>query len=112
LQTTAEHTVGLVPVAKGAEKTMPVLQYEMIANHPYIYTQADVLFETYAEHKHIPADDRPEERTKFFTKDQPCLRASALGKRYGWVSIVTQTGKLRSSPEKPQSMSSLPMTHS
>ncbi len=73
-----------VPVPKGQKKTMPVLQYEMIANHPYRYTQEDILFETYADYKEIPAAERPAEREKFFAKGQPCLRASALGKLYGW----------------------------
>src|SRR5262249_31017371 len=73
-----------VPAPKGGKQTIPVLQYEMIANHPYQYTQEDVLFETYADYNHVPAHNRPTERQKFFSRDQPCLRASSLGKRYGW----------------------------
>jgi uncharacterized protein DUF6157 len=49
-----------------------------------VYTQEDVLFETHAEHKGIPQADRPGERERFLAKDQPCLRSSPLGKRYGW----------------------------
>ena len=66
----------------------------MIANHPYRYTQEDVLFETYADHKEIPKANRPAERTKFFAKDQACLRASALGKRYGWGLHHDEHGKV------------------
>ncbi len=73
-----------VPQPRGTEKTIPVLQYEMMANNPYKYTQEDILFETYAEHKKIPAAKRQEERKKFFAKGQPCLRSSALAKHYGW----------------------------
>lgn len=75
---------GEVPEAKGGKRTVPVIQYELIALHPYRYTQEDVLFESHAEHKGIPEGDRPAERERFFAKPQVCLRASALGKRYGW----------------------------
>jgi hypothetical protein len=44
-----------VPALKGGKKTIPVLQYELIAMHPYQYTQEEVLFETYAEHNQIHA---------------------------------------------------------
>src|SRR5215469_8770192 len=76
--------IASVPESKGGEKTIPVLQYEMIAYHPYQYTQEDVLFETYAENKRIPLANRSMERQRFFSKGQPCLRSSSLGKRYGW----------------------------
>jgi hypothetical protein len=76
--------IAAAPEPKGGKKTMPVLQYDMIAQHPYAYTQEDVLFETYADHQGIPAADRPAERERYFAKGQPCLRASSLGKVYGW----------------------------
>jgi uncharacterized protein DUF6157 len=66
----------------------------MIAYHPYQYTQEDILFETYAEYNLIPVADRPAERQKFFAKGQPCLRASALGKRYGWGIHSDASGKV------------------
>jgi hypothetical protein len=34
------------------------------------------------------------EREKFFAKDQPCLRSSALGKRYGWGIHSDADGKV------------------
>ena len=33
-----------VPPPRNGAKTIPLLQYEMIANHPYDYVQEDVLF--------------------------------------------------------------------
>jgi uncharacterized protein DUF6157 len=83
-----------VPASKGGKKTIPVLQYEMIANHPYKYTQEDVLFETYAEYNEIPLANWPMERHKFFSKGQPCLRSSSLGKRYGWGIHSDTNGKV------------------
>ena len=85
--------VAAAPTYTGA-KTMPVLQYEMIAGHPYRYTQEDVLFEAHAEHKGIPQAQRGAARTGFFSKGQPCLRASALGKRYGWGIHCDDQGRV------------------
>jgi hypothetical protein len=83
-----------IPALKGGKKTIPVLQYEMIVGHPYQYTQEDVLFETYAEYNRIEAEHRPTERQRFFAREQPCLRASALGKRYGWGIHSDANGKV------------------
>lgn len=77
-------SAAVVPELKGDKKTLALLQYEMIAAQPYRYTSEDVIFLSHAEHKGIPEADRPAEREKFFSKGQACLRASALGKRYGW----------------------------
>jgi hypothetical protein len=84
----------LVPQPKGQKKTVPVLQYEMIAGQPYRYTQEDVLFEVYVAYNDIPAAERPAERERFFTKGQPCLRSSALGKLYGWGIHGDANGKV------------------
>ncbi len=82
------------PKQKANEKTIPFLQYEMIANHPYEYTQEDILFEVYAIRNQIPKNKKSEEREKFFSKSQACLRASSLGKRYGWGIHNDENGKL------------------
>ena len=93
----------VVPEEKGAKKTMAQLQYEMIALNPYRYTQEDVLFETYADYNGIPTESRPLEREKFFSKGQPCLRASALGKRYGWGVHSDAEGRVALYPiESPE----------
>ncbi|VXC36822.1 DUF6157 family protein [Pseudoclavibacter sp. 8L] len=68
--------------AKGP--TIASLQHALIAAHPYEYTSDDVLFETYAVRNAIPAEERAAARAAFFAKDQACLRASPLGKRWGW----------------------------
>jgi len=77
-------TTAEVPQIKGDKKTKPVLEYEMIADHPYKYTEEDIAFETYAIMHDIPKADWSKERQKYLSKDQACLRVSSLGKRYGW----------------------------
>lgn len=76
----------------GAKPSVAALQYELIAGHPYRYTSDDVLFEVYATRSALPDNAKAAAREAFFAKDQPCLRASPLGKRYGWGIHHDQDG--------------------
>jgi hypothetical protein len=58
--------------------------FRMIHDHPYRYTSDDVIFTVWADRNGIVQKDRPKARAAFFSKPQPCLRASDLGKKYGW----------------------------
>ena len=78
----------------GAKPTVAALQYELIATHRYRYTSDDVLFEVHAIRNAIPDDAKLAEREAFFAKDQPCLRSSPLGKRYGWGIHHDQDGRV------------------
>jgi Family of unknown function (DUF6157) len=84
---------GEVPPTKG-EKSVVQLQYEMIAGAPYAYTQDDVLFEVFALRSGVDAADKRQAREAFFAKGQPCLRASPLGKRYGWGVHSDASGRV------------------
>lgn len=81
-------TQSVVPMEKGGKKTVAVIQYEMLVDHPYELTQEDVLFETHVRHKDLPAAELKKNgkklREEFFAKDQPCLRTSPLARKYGW----------------------------
>jgi hypothetical protein len=97
-----------VPQARGAKKTKPVVEYEMLAKHPYKYTEEDIAFETYAVLQDIPKAIWPKERQKFLSKGHPHLRVSALPKRYGWGIHNNAEGKIAliavESPEYKQLM--------
>lgn len=69
------------PVAENP--SIAATHYRLIAEQPYARTSDDVIFETYALRNGIPVDDTAA-REAFFSKGQPCLRSSPLGKRYGW----------------------------
>jgi Family of unknown function (DUF6157) len=75
--------VGVIPPEK-TEKTIARLHYELIKDNPYRYTSDEVVFTTYAAKNRIAAADLEQKRAEFFTKGQPCLRSSPLGKTYGW----------------------------
>lgn len=91
-----DHSV--VPVAKGATKPVHLLQYELLSQNPYTYTQEDLLFEVYVRHKGIPEEElqarRAELRAEFFQKEHACLRASMLPKKYGWGLHFDEEGKI------------------
>jgi len=73
-----------LPPRKDDKTTVANLHFDMIYDHPYQYTSDDIIFGTHAIRNDIPKRDWPEARTQYFSKGQACLRASPLGKRYGW----------------------------
>lgn len=85
---------GEVPPTKGTEKSVANIQFEIISTHPYQYTSDDVLFQTYAVRQGLDETELEAEREKFFSKGQPCLRASPLTKRYGWGVHSNNEGKV------------------
>lgn len=75
--------IGTVPPEKQA-KTVARMQYELIQANPYRYSSDDLIFMVYAARNQIPETEFEAERASFFSKGQPCLRSSPLGKIYGW----------------------------
>jgi Family of unknown function (DUF6157) len=86
-------TEGQVPQARGAKKTKAVVEYELLVEHPYRYTEEDIAFEVYALLHDIPKASR-KEREQFLSKGHPHLRVSALAKRYGWGIHNNAEGKI------------------
>lgn len=87
----------LVPLERGGKKTVAVLQYEMLADNPYVHTQEDVLFDTWLKRQNPPQKSKAEIarlREEFFSKPQACLRSSPLPKTYGWGLIFDKEGKV------------------
>lgn len=74
---------GIMPPYK-KEKSIANIHYELMQAHPYQYTSDDVIFRTFAIRNAIPEADVQQERERFFSKGQACLRTSPLTKRYGW----------------------------
>jgi hypothetical protein len=87
-------TAAQVPQARGGRKTKAVVEYELLAKHPYRYTEEDIAFEVYAALHEIPKAKRRTERTKFVSKGHPHLRVSPLAKRYGWGIHNNAEGKI------------------
>jgi hypothetical protein len=91
------HT-GQVPPQRAENPTVAGLQYAMIANQPYMCTSDDVIFATSAAGRLLGAKatktERQAVRDEFFSKGQACLRASGLGKRFGWGIHANAEGRI------------------
>jgi hypothetical protein len=87
-------TEAQVPQAKGSNRTKATVEYELLAKHPYEYTEEDIAFEVFATFRDIPKAIWPTERKKFLSKGHPHLRVSALAKRHGWGIHNNSEGKI------------------
>lgn len=83
----------MVPQLKGDQKTVALLQFEMIHGNPYTYTSDEVLFTIHALKNGMSPTDL-QEREVYFSKGRACLRASPLGKRFGWGIHHDGEGKM------------------
>lgn len=86
------------PATRGDRPPQHVIQYELLTQAPYRYNHEELTFEVYVRHKGIPpaevAARRPELWDALFQKGHPCMRASALTKRYGWGAHYNEQGKI------------------
>lgn len=90
----ADH--GKVPVPRGSSRTVAEIQYEMLAEQPYTFTQEDVLFESWFARQglEVTEEEQAELRAQFFAKDQPCLRTSPLARSHGWGLVFDAEGRI------------------
>jgi Family of unknown function (DUF6157) len=87
----------VVPTERGGKVTIAGFQHDMLADHPYEYTQEDVLFETWYQRQSFPEHTHQEKaklREEFFSKPQACLRSSPLPKKFGWGFLFDKDGKV------------------
>ncbi|MGD1848014.1 MAG: DUF6157 family protein [Salibacteraceae bacterium] len=85
---------GEMPPVKGEKKTVANLQFDMLYESPYAYTSDEVLFDVFAIRKAFVAGEMDEQRDHYFSKGQPCFRASPLTKSYGWGIHSNAEGKI------------------
>jgi hypothetical protein len=85
---------GEVPLQKGEAKTAATIQFNLLNKNPYKYTSDDVLFQVFADKNDLTKSEYKEAREKYFSKGQPCFRASPLTKRYGWGVHSDKDGKI------------------
>jgi Family of unknown function (DUF6157) len=89
---------GEEPPPRAGNPTVAGLQYTMIADAPYKFTSDDVVFATSAPGRQFGAKATKKERSlardEFFSKGQACMRASGLGKRFGWGVHADADGRI------------------
>ncbi|PVY40934.1 DUF6157 family protein [Pontibacter virosus] len=76
------------------KKTVAEMQYELISKNPYKYTSDDILFQVYADRNDLAKVEYKQAREQFFSKGQPCFRASPLTKTYGFGIHSDINGKV------------------
>ena len=89
---------GMVPVAKGANPTVAVIQYELLTARPYSLTLEDLIFQTHVRRAGLTKSEAKartsEIRAALFAKPHPCMRASPLPKKYGWGVHHDASGRI------------------
>ena len=85
---------GKIPPVRGEKKTIANLEYEMLSNNPYKYTSDEVKFAIHALRNEIPKAQQKSQRLAYFSKGQPCFRASPLTKTYGWGVHANTHGQI------------------
>lgn len=85
---------GEIPPIKAENRTVANIQFEMVSNNPYKFTSDDILFQVFADRNDLTKSEYKEAREQFFSKGQPCFRASPLTKRYGWGVHYDKAGKM------------------
>ncbi|MGQ5261964.1 DUF6157 family protein [Micromonospora sp. ZYX-F-536] len=85
-----------VPASRGSSKTVAEIQYEMLSEHPFTYTQEDVLFESWFARQglDVSEEEKADLRAQFFSKEQPCLRTSPLTRTHGWGMVFDEDGRV------------------
>ncbi|MGL4632224.1 MAG: DUF6157 family protein [Leadbetterella sp.] len=86
--------IGETPKSKGDNKTVAQMQFELVSINPYKFTSDDVFFQVFADKNDWMPSEYKEAREHFFSKGQPCFRASPLTKRFGFGIHSNETGKV------------------
>jgi len=87
-------TNGEIPPLKGNAKSVANMQFDIVSKNPYKFTSDDVFFQVFADRIDLAESEYEESRKQFFSKGQPCFRASPLTKRYGWGVHSDKDGKI------------------
>lgn len=85
---------GCRPPKKENNRSVADLQFELVSNHPYEFTSDEIFFQVHIERNGLKKSSLEEERRLFFSKGQPCFRASPLCKTYGWGVHSDSAGKV------------------
>ncbi|HET8809026.1 MAG TPA: DUF6157 family protein [Flavobacteriaceae bacterium] len=87
-----------IPVSSREKIPIHIFQYELLSKHPYKLGHEELVFEVYLKQNGFPeniSDAEAEKiREQLFSKGHPCMRASALTKRYGFGAHYDEDGKI------------------
>lgn len=95
------------PQQRAGKPTIASATWHLLHDNAYQLTSGDVIFTVWADRQQIPDSDRAATRREYFSVGRPCLRASDLGKRYGWGIHADAEGKLALYPVDSDEYSAL-----
>ena len=84
---------GIKPPTKDKE-TVAEMQFDLVTKNPYKYTSDDIFFQVFADRNDLTEAEYKNVREQFFSKGQPCFRASPLTKTYGFGVHNDNNGKV------------------
>ncbi|MEO0561638.1 MAG: DUF6157 family protein [Chloroflexota bacterium] len=94
----SDTTSGIVPESNRPRTPIHIIEYRLLSQQPYHFDQDDLIYEVHLIRQGISDEERAERgdqiRAELFQKGHPCLRASALTKRYGWGAHYDEHGKI------------------
>lgn len=70
------------------------LQFDILIKNPYKFTSDELLFQVFATRNDLLPSEFENAKAAFFSKGQPCLRASPITKTYGWGIHFDAEGKI------------------
>ncbi len=73
--------------------TRAEIEYNLLTYEPYTYNHLEFTHLVHTRHK-AQSGDVPLAFDEFHAKGQPCMRASALVKRYGWGAHYDAKGRI------------------
>lgn len=85
---------GTAPPEKN-KKTIANYQFDLLTKNPFKYTSDEILFTIFSLRNDVSTAEMNNEKIKFFSKGQPCLRTSPLAKTYGWGIYSDESGKIK-----------------
>jgi hypothetical protein len=100
IQVASDCPVGeaIVPAGKRDKKSIPRIEYELLVEKPYTFTQEELLFAVHLQRQGISKSELESQRAElwqeFFDKSRACLRASMLPKKYGWGLHFDAEGRI------------------
>ena len=87
-------TSGTKPPSKAGRKTVAERLYELLISNPYKFSSDEIFFQVFADSKDLTEKEYDKARVEFFSKGQPCFRASPLTKTYGFGVNSDGNGKV------------------
>lgn len=89
---------GEIPVVRNEKVPAHLIQYQLLTNQPYQFDHKGLIYAVFIKQKGISQDvlatDAEKIKAELFSKGHPCLRASALVKRYGFGAHYNGEGKI------------------